>query len=199
MDLITGYAKNIRFWGDQPPPYMKRFYNATDKDIAIPRSALGALNSDAAADTAPLKAHIARNVDQEIIDAIAREFRKGRRLFVGTTNLDALRPVIWNIGDIAASGRPDAGDLIRTIMLASASIPPAFPPQYIPVVAGGKRYDEIHVDGGAIVQAFLYPYTCRNCRIIRFRQGIKRVEKKNSTHNNPGGRKNENPEHHQQT
>jgi len=37
-------------------------------------------------------------VDQEIIEAIAREHRRGRRLFIGTTNLDAMRPVLWNIG-----------------------------------------------------------------------------------------------------
>jgi predicted acylesterase/phospholipase RssA len=161
--MVTGISTGaliapFAFLGPAYDDRLKEAYTSlTTKDIAKMRSALGTLNSDAAADTTPLKGHIARYVDQEIIGAIAREFRRGRRLFIGTVNLDALRPVLWNIGYIAASGRPDAGDLIRTIMLASASIPAAFPPQYIPVEANGARYDEIHVDGGTVSQAFLYP------------------------------------------
>ena len=33
---------------------------------------------------------------------------KGRLLLIGTTDLDAQRPVIWNIGALAASGKPEA-------------------------------------------------------------------------------------------
>ncbi len=89
--------------------------------------------------------------------AIAAEYRKGRRLCVATTNLDAKRPVIWNIGLIAASGRPEALDLIHKAVVASASIPAAFPPMLIEVVADGRRYDELHVNGGTGSQVFLYP------------------------------------------
>ncbi len=65
--------------------------------------------------------------------------------------------MIWDIGFIADSGQPGALDLIRDIMLASASIPAVFPPVYIQVKAGGKTYDEMHVDGGTATQVFLYP------------------------------------------
>lgn len=41
--------------------------------------------------------------------------------------------------------------------MASASIPAAFPPVLVKVEAGGKRYDELHVDGGTASQVFLYP------------------------------------------
>ena len=68
-----------------------------------------------------------------------------------------MRPVIWNIGAIAASGHPGALDLIRHVLLASASIPAVFPPVLIEVERGGTRYQEMHVDGGAVVQLFLYP------------------------------------------
>ena len=44
-------------------------------------------------------------------------------------------------------------------MLASASIPVAFPPVYFPVVGDGKRYEEMHVDGGTATQVFLYGFT----------------------------------------
>ena len=49
---------------------------------------------------------IASYVDANLIAAIAAEHRKGRRLFIGTTNLDADRPVMWNIGAIANSTDP---------------------------------------------------------------------------------------------
>ena len=92
-----------------------------------------------------------------MLEEIAAEFTKGRRLFIGTTNLDAKRPVIWNIGAIAASEHPDALRLVHSVILASASIPGIFPPVYIEAEADGRRYDEMHVDGGAASQVFLYP------------------------------------------
>jgi hypothetical protein len=66
-------------------------------------------------------------------------------------------PVIWNIGAIAASGHPDAGELVHKILLASAAMPMAFPPVMIDVERDGQPYQEMHVDGGAIAQLFLYP------------------------------------------
>ena len=107
--------------------------------------------------TKPMKELIARYYDQEMLAAIAAEYEKGRRLFVGTTNLDAERPVFWNITAIAASGDPKALELVHKILLASASIPAAFPPVYIEVEADGRRYDEMHVDGGTTTQVFLFP------------------------------------------
>jgi hypothetical protein len=92
-----------------------------------------------------------------MLDAIAREYGRGRLLLIGTTNLDVRRPVVWNIGAIAASGHPGALDLFRDILLASASIPGAFPPVLIDLEEGGRRHQEMHVDGGAATQVFLYP------------------------------------------
>jgi predicted acylesterase/phospholipase RssA len=42
-------------------------------------------------------------------------------------------------------------------MVTSAAIPGAFPLTMIDVEAGGKAYQEMHVDGGAMAQVFLYP------------------------------------------
>ena len=91
-----------------------------------------------------------------MLQAIAAEHRRGRRLFVGTTNLDAQRLVVWNMGAIAASGQPDSIDLFRKVLLASASIPVAFPPVYIEVEVDGRRFDEMHVDGGVTAEFFLW-------------------------------------------
>lgn len=121
------------------------------------RGFIRALRTDAMANTEPLKALIAKYVDEDVMEKIAAAHRDGRSLNIGTANLDSMRPVIWRLGPIANSGHPDALDLIRKILLASASIPAAFPPVLIPVEADGKQYDELHVDGGAAAQVFLYP------------------------------------------
>jgi predicted acylesterase/phospholipase RssA len=91
-----------------------------------------------------------------MLAAIGREYDKGRLLLIGTTDLlDARRPVIWNIGAIAASGLPQALDLFRKILLASAAIPAMFPPALINVEVDDQRYQEMHVDGAAIAQKSL--------------------------------------------
>ena len=99
--------------------------------------------------------------------AIAAEYEKGRLLLIGTTNLDAEQPVIWNIGAIAASGDPGALELIRKILRASSAVPGFFQPVMIDVTLNGQTYQELHVDGGAIAQMFLYP---SNIALGRFAQ-----------------------------
>ena len=85
------------------------------------------------------------------------ESRKGRGLLIGTTNMDASRPVVWSVSSIAATGHPQAKRLIHDVIQASSAIPAAFPPVLIPVeTADGKRYDEMHVDGGATQQVMFF-------------------------------------------
>jgi hypothetical protein len=88
---------------------------------------------------------------------LARAYEEGRLLLIGTSDLDAQHPVIWNVGAIARSGHPRALDTIRRILLASAAIPGAFPPTMFDVTVDGTPHQELHVDGGAFAQAFLYP------------------------------------------
>ncbi len=126
-------------------------------DVYKRRGVIRALRTDAMATTGPLKALIAKYVDAEVMEKIAAAHRDGRSLNIGTANLDSMRPVIWRIGPIANSGHPGALALIRKILLASASVPAAFPPVLIPVEVDGTTYDELHVDGGAASQVFLYP------------------------------------------
>src|SRR5262249_42091733 len=107
----------------------------------------------------PLYRLISRYVDDAMLADIAREYNKGRLLLIGTTSLDDQRPIIWNIGAIAASGGPGAPEPGRKVVLASASVPGVFPPVMLDVEAGGRRWQEMNVDGGAVVQTFLYPPT----------------------------------------
>lgn len=131
--------------------------NLTQDKVFHKRRTLRGLRSDAMASTEPLQTLIEKYVDREVIDRIAEEHRKGRMLNIGTADLDAMRPVVWRIGAIANSGHPRALELIRQIMLASSSIPGAFPPVLIRVRANDERFDELHVDGGTTSQVFLYP------------------------------------------
>ena len=107
--------------------------------------------------TAPLRELIARHVDAGLLAAIAQEYRAGRRLYVVTTNLDAQRTAIWDMGKIAASGEPGALDLFRNVLTASASIPGVFSPVLIDVEAQGRHFAEMHVDGGVTTNVLILP------------------------------------------
>jgi hypothetical protein len=95
-------------------------------------------------------------VDERLLRAIAAEHKRGRRLFIVTTNLDAQRGVVWDMGAIAAAG-PAYRNLFRDVLVASASIPGVFGPTYIEAEANGHRFREMHVDGGATTQVFILP------------------------------------------
>lgn len=116
-----------------------------------------AVFDDAVGDSAPLAATIARFLDERMLAEIGAAYEAGRVLLIGTTDLDARRGVVWNIGAIARSGSPDALGLVRRVLLASASVPGAFPPVMFDVEADGRRFQEMHVDGGAVAQLFLFP------------------------------------------
>jgi len=94
---------------------------------------------------------------ERLVAELAEQHRRGRSLPIGTTNLDAARPVTWSLTRIAASGSPRARTLIHDVLLASASIPGVFPPVMIDVEADGRRFEEMHVDGGVTSQVFVYP------------------------------------------
>lgn len=121
----------------------------------------GGLFGEAAADSSPLKQLFARHISVDVLDAIAHEYEKGRLLFIVTTDLDSMTPVIWNMGAIAASQAPGSLQLFRDILAASAAIPGVFPPVMIDALVDGVPHQEMHVDGGVSTQVFLYPPTAR--------------------------------------
>ena len=161
--LVTGISTGaliapFAFLGAAYDSSLKDLYTAVSlKDIAVQKSLVSVLYGDSMADTAPLGRLIEKSITPEMIDAIAAEHEKGRILLIGTTNLDARRPVIWNVTKIAASRKPGVLALVHKIMLASAAIPGTFPPVMIEVQAEGDTYEEMHVDGGTASQMFVYP------------------------------------------
>jgi len=146
------------FLGPRYDKDLKALYTTISaKDIFRPRGALAAITGDATSDTAPLHALVAHYLDDQMVRRIAEEYAKGRLLLIMTTNLDAGEPCIWNIGAIAASGQPDARELIIKILMASSAIPAMFPPQLFDLEVNGEHRQEMHADGGVFAQAFLYP------------------------------------------
>ena len=163
FEIVTGVSTGaliapFAFLGSDYDAHLRSMYTQTaTADLIEERGVLEIVTGDALTSTESIRARLEKLIDHDVMDAIAAEARKGRGLFVGTTNLDAGRPVIWNIGMIAASGAPNALELIHDVILASTAAPVAFPPVMLEVVANGKTYDEMHVDGGINHQLFLYP------------------------------------------
>lgn len=162
--IVTGVSTGalmapFAFLGPEYDVALRKFYTTTStRDIFELRSILWQLiTGEALADTRPLRALIEQHVDAELMQRVAEAHRRGQRLYIGTTNLDMPRFIVWNMGLIANSGRPGALELFRKIMLASASIPVAFPPVFfeVEVQKGGPLYDEMHVDGGVGARVFL--------------------------------------------
>jgi hypothetical protein len=110
--------------------------------------------SGALLNTRPFARRVEASYTPEVIGRVAAAHAAGRRLYVGTANLDTRRLAIWDLGAIASRGTPEAHALFRRVLVASCSIPGAFPPVRIPVEVNGRRYDELHVDGGASDEVF---------------------------------------------
>lgn len=161
--IVTGISTGALtapfvFAGSEWDHVLREVYTKTKtSDIMTMKGALSAVFDESMSDTKPLWKLVEKYVDEKLLAAIAAEHRRGRLLILGTTNLDARRAVLWNVGEIAAGGSPDALKVIRKIMIASAAIPAAFPPVLIDVEVNGEKYQEMHVDGGAMTQVFLYP------------------------------------------
>lgn len=113
--------------------------------------------SKAAASSHPLRQQIRNLVTDDLVERIAIEHIRGRRLYVGTTNLDSQRGVIWDLGAIAAGDDPNRTELVQNILLASCSVPGLLPPIEIDVQIDGRQYSELHVDGGVSASMFLLP------------------------------------------
>ncbi len=163
FDLVTGVSAGaliapFAFIGPQADKELASlFTGASVAGLNHSRSLLSGVFGQSAIPAKPLRALIDAHVDAGLIEGIAARHRDGARLLIVTTNLDAQRSVVWDIGAIACSQRPNRLQLIGDVLEASASLPAIFPPVRIAVTGNGKAFDELHADGGTIRQLYLLP------------------------------------------
>lgn len=147
------------FLGENYDHVLENFYtHSSAVDVYRERGLIASFFSDSLYTVEPLKALINCHITCELLEEIAQEHRRGRRLYVSTTDLDTQRLVIWDMGKIATAGTQAGLELFKQVLLASTAIPVYFPPVYIPVHTNERHFEEIHVDGGAITHVF---FPCR--------------------------------------
>lgn len=160
FDLVTGISAGaliapFAFLGRDHDKQLAGLFTSYSADQIYQANVLsGLFGGSSLADSAPLAELIERYVDDRFLRRVAEERAKGRFLLIGTTNLDAQRPVYWDMGRIAQSRDPSAPELFRRVLLASASFPGIFPPVHIKVKASGHQFEEMHVDGGTTREVF---------------------------------------------
>ena len=163
FDVVTGISTGaliapFAFLGPEYDDLLKRSYTESrDRDIFTRRWLPALVYADSLADSAPLRKRIANEITPAILKRIAEAHRAGRRLYVGTTDLDTKRLVVWDLGAIADSDDPNKLELFRDVLLASASVPGLLPPVEIDIEVNGHRHAELHVDGGVAASLFLQP------------------------------------------
>jgi len=162
FDVVTGISTGsliapLAFLGPKYDGELRRFYTTLGSDRIYQLQLLGGLFGESIASNAPLARVIDETLTPEIVAEVAVEHRKGRRLYVGTTERDSRRFVIWDVGAIACRCRPDDRELIKSILLGSAAIPGFFPASKIPVTVDGEPFVERHVDGSLSTTVFFRP------------------------------------------
>lgn len=167
--VITGVSSGAiiaicTFLGKDYDDQLEKFFTTmSTKDIMKKNNLFSILFGSSFASPAPLVKKVSDIVDEKVIVRVAEEHRRGRRLFIGTVNLDAQEFVVWDMGALACKSGPGSLQMFRKIILASSAMPMMFPPIYFEVTsATGERYDEMHVDGGSMRQIFYIDRLIKN-------------------------------------
>ena len=161
FDVVTGISTGsllapFAFLGPEFDSRAGRLYTGVSAtDIFRIRTWLLIPFRDSVATSAPLKKLLESQITPSLMEMIAAEHRKGRRLYVGTTNLDTRRLVVWDMGAIACRPCPEGCRLFRDVLLASCSVPGMLPPVKFELEVDGCRVTELHGDGGATAQLFM--------------------------------------------
>ena len=163
FDVVTGVSTGALmsthvFLGPDFDKELAISTRLTNEDVYKRRGLFGIRRAGAAFDTAPLRETVSSFITEDILDLVAAEHRAGRRLFVGSTNLDANLFTIWDLGAIAGSGRPDRLQRYIDAIMASAAFPIAFQPVYIEVEGDDGPYTQMHADGGIRETAFYFDF-----------------------------------------
>lgn len=163
FDVVTGISTGaliatFAFLGPDYDDELWYYTRVSNEDIFTPRSRLAVLTDESFLDTTPLRLHFEELITDDVLKAVAREYELGRRLFIGTTNLDSGTFTIWDMGSIASSDHPERRQRYVDVILASAAFPVAFPPVHIPVETDEGTYYQMHVDGGLRENVFYFDF-----------------------------------------
>ncbi|WP_167364046.1 patatin-like phospholipase family protein [Rhizobium mongolense] len=162
FDVVTGVSTGaliapFAFLGSSYDDTLVHLYTSGVAEDLVRSKRAGGLFGPSLLRADPLRRMVERFITPAILHRVAAEHRKGRRLLVLTTNLDTQRAVVWNMGVIANSGRPDALKLFQDILVASSSIPGVYPAVMIKAESGGRHFEEMHSDGGSASQILTFP------------------------------------------
>jgi len=164
FQIITGVSTGaltapLVFAGGRWADGLEDAFSGPQTSHLLQSRGLGGLFDTGLFSKAPLEQLVRRFVTDDLVSAIAAEHAKGRRLLVGTTDLDTGQLVIWDMGAIASKGGTPARELMIQVLVASASVPGVFPPSMIPVQSGRRHFTEMHVDGQTDSAFFAIPLT----------------------------------------
>ncbi|WP_338623881.1 patatin-like phospholipase family protein [Agarivorans sp. OAG1] len=163
FDLVTGVSTGaivsvFAYLGSDYDSTLKNYYTETPMSSLFQvKSIWSLLRGEAVLDTAGFEDQVRSYIDADIVKQLAEQRAKGRLLVIGTTNLDNEKMSLWDVGKIAQVGSDEAITLIQNIIIASSSVPGAFPAKSIVIDDGQQRFEELHVDGGVSRQVFLVP------------------------------------------
>ncbi|HEY1186718.1 MAG TPA: patatin-like phospholipase family protein, partial [Gemmata sp.] len=161
FDVATGVSSGAptAFLAFLGPKYDRAlaqiFVHLNRTDLFRWRPVRGVLTGGALMTSRPLEDLLDRYIDDKVMAELCAAQAQGRRLFVATSNVLTHRLVVWDIGGIASSGRPDAKAIVRKVVLAACSIPGIVPPVEFDVTVNGVRYQELHADAGNLTQVFV--------------------------------------------
>ena len=160
FDVVTGIStgsiiSTFVFLGNSYMDYISKLYTEIDTSDIYHYNFFKIFGGSSVTSTRPLKNMLEQNITPEVLEAVAAEYRRGRRLYIGTLNIDTGHLVVWDMGAIAASGRPGSLELYRNIIYASCAMPGVFDPEYFEIEYKNEKYYQLHVDGSMYAHVFM--------------------------------------------
>ncbi len=160
FDIITGISTGsimapFIFLGGDELEKMNHFYRDKTTEEVFGDAWDRFFNGGYFMNAKPLRKLFIETFNERFLEKVAQEHHNGRRFYVGTTNIDTGQLTVWDMGMIAASKRADKVRYFSDIIYASAAMPVYFPPQYMEVDIGDKKYYQMHIDGGIYSQLFM--------------------------------------------
>jgi predicted acylesterase/phospholipase RssA len=160
FDIVTGVSTGavmatFAFLGGDELEKVKTFYTKMYTEDIYTNSWLSFFGEAYLMNPKPLKKLFLNNFNEALLKRVADAHTKGRRLYIGTTNIDTGQLIVWDMGAIASSSRSDKYQRFSDIIYASSAMPIFLPPQYISVDVEDEQYYQMHVDGGIYSHVFM--------------------------------------------